>query len=80
MVEPHGFSAPDGGVVTGFHPLGTRASARSAAAVTGLSLLIVMPLFSPVLAGDIFLTGWRWRPVLGLNAAFRLDGLDDPRL
>lgn len=51
------------------------ASAWTAAVVTGSALAFLLEALPAVLAGDILLCRWPWLPALGVELAFRLDGL-----
>lgn len=54
---------------------GRNASAWAVAAVTGLSLALLVSQAPQVFAGDTLISSWAWLPELGLNFSFRLDGL-----
>lgn len=51
------------------------ASAWVAGVVTILSLLLLAPAMAHVFAGETIIQSWSWIPVIGLEFAFRLDGL-----
>jgi multicomponent K+:H+ antiporter subunit A len=51
------------------------ASAWVAAAVTVLALVLLAPAMTPVFAGETLIQSWSWIPAIGLEFAFRLDGL-----
>jgi len=51
------------------------ASAGVAAAVTILALVLLAPVMAPVFAGETLIQSWSWIPAIGLEFAFRLDGL-----
>ncbi len=51
------------------------ASAWVAAIATILSLLFLAPSMAMVFAGDTLIQSWSWIPAIGLQFAFRLDGL-----
>lgn len=50
-------------------------SAWTAAAVTVLSLAILAPTISLPFQGETLIQAWSWMPSIGLDFAFRLDGL-----
>jgi multicomponent K+:H+ antiporter subunit A len=54
---------------------GHRAPAWAVAAVTGLALALLLSEAPQVFAGHTLIASWPWLPELGLNLAFRLDGL-----
>lgn len=51
------------------------ASAWSAAGVTVLALLFLSPNIATVFGGETLVQSWSWIPAIGLEFAFRLDGL-----
>ncbi|MFK7815419.1 MAG: monovalent cation/H+ antiporter subunit A [Gammaproteobacteria bacterium] len=51
------------------------ASAWVAATVTILGIVFLAPSVSEVFAGETFIQSWSWIPAMGLEFAFRLDGL-----
>ncbi len=51
------------------------ASAWVAATVTILALVFLIPSISEVFAGETLIQSWSWIPAIGLEFAFRLDGL-----
>ncbi len=51
------------------------AAAWVAAAATLLTLAVLTPAMIMVFAGDTLIQSWAWMPTLGLEFAFRLDGL-----
>lgn len=51
------------------------APAWVAAAVTVSALAILFPVMSQVFAGETIIQSWSWIPAIGLEFAFRLDGL-----
>lgn len=51
------------------------ASAWSAAGITVLALMFLYPNLSIIFAGETIIQSWSWVPVIGLEFAFRLDGL-----
>ncbi len=51
------------------------ASAWTAAAVTVLSLAFLAPTISLPFQGETLIQAWSWMPSIGLDFAFRLDGL-----
>lgn len=51
------------------------ASAWVAASVTVLALLFLAPSMAMVFAGETLIQSWSWVPAIGLEFAFRLDGL-----
>ncbi|OYX29063.1 MAG: cation:proton antiporter [Hydrogenophilales bacterium 32-62-9] len=55
--------------------LGRSHSAWAAGAVTLASLAVLLPLFALPFAGDPLVQQHDWIPALGLNLAFRFDGL-----
>ncbi|MBU2641867.1 MAG: monovalent cation/H+ antiporter subunit A [Gammaproteobacteria bacterium] len=55
--------------------LGRLHSAWAAGAVTLASLAVLVPLFPLPFAGDTLIQQHDWMPALGLNLAFRFDGL-----
>ena len=55
--------------------LGRVVSAWAAGAVTLVSLALLLPLFSVPFAGETLIQRHEWMPALGLDLAFRLDGL-----
>ncbi|MDO9221884.1 MAG: proton-conducting transporter membrane subunit, partial [Thiobacillus sp.] len=55
--------------------LGRSHSAWTAGAVTLAALAVLAPLFPLPFAGDTLVQQHSWMPALGLNLAFRLDGL-----
>ena len=54
---------------------GRTPSAWAAGAVTLLSLALIAPLFPLTFAGETQIQRLDWMPALGLNLAFRMDGL-----
>ena len=48
--------------------------ARTAAALTGLALAVLLAGSGPAFGGATIVQAWPWMPELGLNASFRLDG------
>ncbi len=50
-------------------------SAWVAAAVTILALALLVPSMAQVFAGETLIQSWSWIPAIGLEFAFRLDGL-----
>jgi len=54
---------------------GRTASAWSAAAVTLMALLLLLPQMTGVFAGITTVERWRWIPAAGLDLVFRMDGL-----
>lgn len=51
------------------------ASAGVAAAITILALVLLVPSMAEVFAGGTIIQSWSWIPAIGLEFAFRLDGL-----
>jgi len=51
------------------------ASAWVAAAVTVLALVLLATAMTPIFAGETLIQSWSWIPAIGLEFAFRLDGL-----
>lgn len=51
------------------------AAAWVAAAITALALLFLVPSMAEVFAGETLVQSWSWIPAIGLEFAFRLDGL-----
>lgn len=51
------------------------ASAWAAAAITLLALALLAPSMAMVFAGETLVQSWSWIPAIGLEFAFRLDGL-----
>ena len=51
------------------------ASAWVAATVTVLALVLLAPAMAGVFAGETLIQSWSWIPAIGLEFAFRLDGL-----
>lgn len=51
------------------------ASAWLAAIVTILAIIILLPSLEMVFAGETLIQTWSWIPAIGLEFAFRLDGL-----
>jgi multicomponent K+:H+ antiporter subunit A len=51
------------------------ASAWTAGLVTLISLLFLLPAIHLPFAGETLIQSWSWLPALGLDFAFRLDGL-----
>jgi len=51
------------------------ASAWIAAATTVLALALLAPSMAAVFAGETLIQSWSWIPAIGLEFAFRLDGL-----
>ncbi|WP_028487802.1 monovalent cation/H+ antiporter subunit A [Thiothrix lacustris] len=51
------------------------ASAWLAGLVTLLALLALLPSLLAVFAGETLIQSWAWLPAMGLDLAFRLDGL-----
>lgn len=51
------------------------ASAWLAAIVTILAIILLLPSLEMVFAGETLIQTWSWIPVIGLEFAFRLDGL-----
>ncbi|WML91293.1 monovalent cation/H+ antiporter subunit A [Thiothrix lacustris] len=51
------------------------ASAWLAGLVTLLALLALLPSLVAVFAGETLIQSWAWLPAMGLDLAFRLDGL-----
>lgn len=51
------------------------ASAWTAAAVTVLALAFLAPAMSLPFQGETLIQAWSWMPTIGLDFAFRLDGL-----
>ena len=51
------------------------ASAWLAGLVTLFALLLLWPALMSVFAGDTLIQSWSWLPAIGLDFAFRLDGL-----
>lgn len=59
-----------------FGKVGTRLPAAYAAAlVTFVPVALMIPLIGKVLAGGVVIQSWDWLPALGIDIAFRLDGL-----
>ncbi len=50
-------------------------TAGAAAAVTAISLGLLVSMAPQVMAGEVIFNAWRWVPEIGLNLTFRLDGL-----
>jgi multicomponent K+:H+ antiporter subunit A len=51
------------------------ASAWAAAAITLLAFALLAPSMAMVFAGETLVQSWSWIPAIGLEFAFRLDGL-----
>ena len=51
------------------------ASAWIAGLTTILSLLFIAPSLFAVFAGEVLIQSWTWLPAIGLDFAFRIDGL-----
>ena len=55
--------------------LGRNQSAWTAAAVTGLALVLLLSQAPAVFRGEVLRNGWEWMPEAGLRISFMLDGL-----
>ncbi|MFT5188198.1 MAG: multicomponent K+:H+ antiporter subunit A [Verrucomicrobiales bacterium] len=53
----------------------SRVASWGAALAALVALLVLIPGMSPVFAGQTLIQSWQWVPAIGLEFAFRLDGL-----